>query len=351
MELSDLLNKFIFPAFIVQNGQITHANISALERNIEVGSQITDLISVGNEEYREFTQGKLCLTLNLGGISYNTNVSAMDNAHLFSLETEYDNPQLRTLALAAQQLREPLANAFAGTELLFDAVTENEESKAQLAQVNRSLHQLLRMVSNMSDAALYNAEQLRNIETVELIAAFDEILEKTSALAEKANRKLTYMLPNQSVFSLADRQKLERAILNMLSNALRFSPADSEIYVNIKAVKTRVYFTVQNKLTQAFANEPFFRYLREPGLEFSQSGIGLGLSIVRSAAASHGGTLLMELPEEDTVRFTLSLAITNSNATKLRSPVQFPTDYAGGKDRALLELSDVLPNQLYSETD
>ena len=351
METSDLLNKLIFPAFLVKNGQITHANVSALARNIAVGEPVADLISVGNQEYQEFTQGKLCLTLNVGGISCNANVTVIDDAHLFSLETEYDNPQLRVLALAAQQMRGPLANAFAGAELLSDTIAESEESKAQLAQVNRSLYQLLRMVSNMSDTALYNAEQLRDFETIEICAAFQEILEKASHLAEKANRKLTYTVPNQCVFSLADKQKLERAILNMLSNAFRFSPADSEISANLKIVKNRIYFTTHNKLSQAFTKEPFIRYLREPGLELSQSGIGLGLSIVRAVAASHGGTLLMELSEQDTVRFTLTLAVANSNATKLRSPVQLLTDYAGGKDRALLELSDVLPYQLYSEID
>ncbi len=351
MEFSDYLNNLIFPAFIVRNGEISHGNIAALQRGVAVGSKIADLIAMGNEEYREFTQGKLYLTLKIGGTSYNANVSIVDDVHLFSLETEYDDPQLRVLALAAQQLRGPLSNAFAGTELLGNAVAENAESKAQLAQVNRSLYQLLRMVSNMSDTALYNADQMCNFETVELVAFIGEILEKTAYLSEKANKQLTYSLPTQKIYSLADRQKLERGILNMLSNALRFSPEGSPISAKLRAGKNRLYFTVENQLSHTFAKEPFLRYLREPGLELGQTGIGLGLSIMQSVARAHNGTILMELTEENTVRFTMTIAVQNCKRLSLHSPVQFPLDYTGGKDKTLLELSDVLPYPLYADID
>ena len=239
MEFSDYLNNLIFPAFIVRNGEICQANIPAMQRGMAVGCKIDEFIAVGKEEYHEFTQGKLCLSLNVGGISYNANVSFIEDVHLFSLETEYADPQLRVLALAAQQLREPLSNAFASTEQLHDTLAENDASKAQLAQINRSLHQLLRMVSNMSDTALYNANQISNFETVELVAYIGEVLEKASHLAEKANKKLTYSLPSQKIFSLADSQKLERGILNMLSNALRFSPDASTISTNLRIRNNR----------------------------------------------------------------------------------------------------------------
>lgn len=351
MELSDFLNKLTFPAFLVQDGQITHVNIPALQRNITTGSSVAELITFSSQEYQEFTHGKLCLTLEIDGISYQANVSIAENAHLFSLETEYDDPQLRVLALAAQQMRGPLADAFAGTEMLSETVSENDETKAQLAQVNRSLYRLLRMVSNMSDTALYNAEQMRRLETVDLVNAFDELLEKASALAEKANKKLTYTLPDKRIYSLADMQKLERAILNMLSNALRFSPADSEITAKLVEKQKRLYFTLENQLSDTFSKEPFFRYLRQPGIELSQSGIGLGLSIIRSVAAAHKGTVLMELTDNNTVRFTMSIAVQNSKTISLHSPILLPTDYAGGKDKALLELSDVLPYQLFADID
>ena len=351
MEPSEFLDKLVFPAFLVQDGQIIHANIAALERNVAIGSCIADIISVGNQEYQVFTQGKLCLTLKINEMTYHANVSVLENAHLFSLETEYSNPQLRVLALAAEQLRGPLSNAFAGTELLSDTIPADSETKEHLAQVNHSLYQLLRMVSNMSDTVLYHAEQMRNLETIEMVSKFEEILEKASALSEKAKKHITFTLPNNKVFSMSDIQKLERGILNMLSNALRYSPANSEISAKLSVMNNRLFFTVENPLSQAFSNEPFFRYLREPALTWGQSGIGLGLSIIRSVATAHEGTVLMELTDQNTVRFTMTIAIREKNTTMLRSPILLPTDYAGGKDRTLLELSDILPYQLYSDMD
>lgn len=351
MKQSEFLNKLMGPAFWVQAGQVLGANISALQRNIAINTPVADYILAGAEEYAAFTTGKLCLTLVISNTQYIACVTPWENGHLFCLETEYDAPELRAFALASQQLRGPLASAMAGTELLISDAAEDENTLQKLAQVNHSLHRLLRIVCNMSDAAIYKAQQAQNQETGDIVSILQEILEKTTTLAEKANRKLTYKLPNETAVSLADRQKLERAILNMISNALRFSPAESTISAQLKKHNQRLYFTVENPLAQQFVNEPFFRYLREPSLENSRAGIGLGLSIIQSIASAHGGTVLMELTPDNTVRFTLTMAIRSSKTSPLRSPVLLPVDYAGGKDRAVLELADVLPDSLFRNPD
>jgi hypothetical protein len=73
------------------------------------------------------------------------------------------------------------------------------------------------------------------------------------------------------------------------------------------------------------------------------------MSIVRSVAAAHGGTVLIEHPDDAGLKITMTISLVQPSDNILRSPVKLPIDYAGGHDHCLLELSDVLPDKLFLE--
>jgi len=351
MEQQEFLNALNFPAFTVKNAKIVQANLPALQHNIEVGTPITAYIHTGMQEYEELSSGKLCLGLRINNIPCNACVTCVDDRHLFCLETEFAEPEFRAFSLAAQHLREPLSGAMYGAELLLSELDENTAAKEKLARLNKHLYRLLRTVTNMSDAALYRTQQLQRQELVDITAIAREVFEKAANLAQKAERVLEYKLPKNSIFSLADRQKLERGILNMISNALKYSPADSAVLAELKCSNNRLYFTVENAIKQSISDNPFSRYLREPGIECCENGIGLGMTIVQSVATTHNGTVLLEQTKKNTVRITLAITVQTSNSLMFRSPVLYPTDYAGGLDTALLELCDILPDNLFADSE
>lgn len=350
----EILEQLMCPAFTVSDGMIIHANQAALQRQVPLNAPVADLIRVGAEEYARYTGGRLCLTLCICENTYNASVVATDGYHTFFLESEYEEPELRAFALAAQQLREPLSNAMAGTELLLphSALQADPEARQQIAQVNRSLHQLLRAVCNMSDAAQYGNLRSTQMETRNVVGILDEIIEKAAHMVSQAGRILQYKSLNQGIYCLVDTEKLERAVLNLISNAAKYTPENGTIEIRLTRSGNRLLFTVENGADSACSRhfaDTFSRFLREPGIIDSRSGIGLGMTIARSAAAVHGGTVLMEQPDNTGIRFTMTLAIRQSTDTSVHSPVLLPIDYAGGRDRVLLELSDVLPATLYEE--
>lgn len=353
-DTAQMLAQLVCPAFIVKDGIITDGNQAALHRQIQLNTDISDLICIGKDEYEAYTQGKLCLTLSIENIPCHATVTAMQDCHLFCLTSDYESPELRALALAAQQLREPLSKAMVSTDLLLPnaAVRKDPEATHYLAQVNRSLHQLLRAVCNMSDAANYTKANRSSMQVCDATSIFDEILQKAADLAAKAERKLIYSVPKQTVHCPLDEEKLERAILNLLSNAIKFTPVGSTVHADVHHSGNRLLFTVQDSgqgADRQTRNNLFSRYLREPGIEDGRSGIGLGMSIVHSVAAAHGGTVLIEHPENAGLKVTMTISLSQSADNTFRSPIKLPIDYAGGHDRCLLELSDVLPDSLFSE--
>lgn len=344
------------PAFTVRDGIICHANQAALQRQFSHGTPVSQIIRFGAEDYAQFNSGKLCLTLCVQEITYSATVTVAENAHLFCVETAYAESELRAFALAAQYLRQPLANAMSYTELLLpnDTIREDPQAHKQLAQVNRSLHQILRAICNMSDVAQYKQLQPGRMQLQDAAAFFDELLEKAAYMASQTGHTLHYNVPQQPLHCLLDTEKLERAALNLLSNAFKYAPENSDIHAAVRCNKNRIRLTVTSPIygDPNLSGDIFHRFLREPGLEDSRHGIGLGMSMIHSAAAAHGGTVLWEIPNEQEVRFTVTIKMTKSESSpSLRSPVRLFVDYAGGRDRFLVELSDILPGELYKDYD
>ncbi len=349
----EMVDHIPHPAFCVVDGVIVKVNAAAAGRLIEQNSSVSDLLQTGEVEYREFTGGCLYLTLNICGSVLGASVTRKSGFDLFCLEQDADRGELQAMALAARELREPLASIMTTADRLFPVVSldENPQVAEQAARINRGLFQMLRIISNMSDADRYASDSGARLESRDICAILQEAFAKASSLVEHAGISLVFENLPLPVFTLVDAEKLERAVLNILSNALKFAAKGSTIRAKLQRRGKMLQLSVQNTgdgIPEELRGQIFSRYTREPGVEDGRFGIGLGFVLIRSAAAIHGGTVLVDQPEPSSTRITMTLAICSAPANLVRSPI-FRVDYAGERDHGLLELSDTLPPELYRQ--
>jgi hypothetical protein len=142
-------------AFCVQDGTIVKVNTAASNRMIEPGTSVEQLLKTGAEEYRDFSGGCLYLSLNICDQELGFSVSRQNGFDLFQLEQDAQSYELQSLALAARELREPLANIMISTDQLFPDSSDDPTVNSQIARLNQGLFQILRLISNMSDAGRY----------------------------------------------------------------------------------------------------------------------------------------------------------------------------------------------------
>lgn len=344
-DLQGWLNRFSCPAFSVKENIITACNHSAQALLLDPGMNIRELLMMGSEEYAAFQGGCLYLKLKLSSKGYGASVTREAQGDLFLLDQEPEDADLRSLALAARELRSPLSNLMIAAEAMKAEATENPHLEEQLARLNRSLHQMHRLINNMSDAGRSDLLSLAGIH--DLGRLFHDIFEKIQTQLEQTKVVLTYTGLSESVYGLANEGQLERAVLNIVSNAMKFMPEGGSIRASLSRQKNRLQLSIHDSgsgIAETVLGNVFTRYQRQPGIEDSRYGIGLGMVLIRSAASDHGGTVLIDAPEGRGTRVTMTLAI-RQDAPVLKTPVLSPM--ADNSRQILTELSETLPWECY----
>ncbi len=208
----------------------------------------------------------------------------------------------------AHELRTPISNLLTQTQVALSSRRDAETYRDILASNAEELQRLARMVSDM--LLLAKAEHGLLLPRAEQIALADEVgalLDFYEALAEeKAIR-----LQQSGVGSIkGDRLMLRRAISNLISNALRHTPAGGLVAIGIECLPTGVELHVTNTgatIDPELLPRLFDRFFRADKARThpETEGAGLGLAITRAIVQAHGGSASVSSADGRT-RFTLS---------------------------------------------
>lgn len=196
------------------------------------------------------------------------------------------------LALLAHELRGALTVVVGLSDLLGRGLTSSEQIAA-LGGINRAV---VRADALIAAALEGNAAPRAGTSTlVDLAALSREVVADQHAITGRDVSLEEWATP----IVVGDSNALGRALSNLLDNALKYSPADSQIEVSVSVAGALAVIEVADRgpgipeAHRAAAFEPFERL----GREGEEPGSGLGLAVVRSIAESHGGSA-SALPRE-----------------------------------------------------
>lgn len=335
------------PAFFVNNGMITQVNHAARQRLINANTPIAALLPDHLQEYQAFTGGCLCLTLVLAGVRCNASVNKVNGMDLFIMEHEMAQPTFNALALAAREIRGPLSDIMTVTKPILESL--DSVTLDQATKVNRSFYRIIRLINNMSDAHRFADRTIFRITNQDICSVLREVFAKAADLVATAGSTLDYTGPKEPIYCPIDEAALERAIYNIISNSLKFTPTGGIIKANLTRHDHKLHLTIEDNgrsIDVQTLRTIYTRYHREPGIGDFECGIGLGLPMIHAVAAAHGGVVLINEPNESGTRIMMTIDIRQTKPTTLHTG-KLSMDYTGGWDRALVDLSEVLPNQLY----
>lgn len=339
------------PVFTVKNGLVTYANACARGLMIVEQLPVSAILSAGAEEYSEMVRGSLAVTVAIGGFVFPGTVTRYPEEDLFVLERSMDEPVPQVLALASMVMRNPVGRIMGclnGLTHSLEQLPLDDHQQALLREVSRSSHQLLRLLGNMSDILPGSHEPYWG-RMINPHSELQEICGKIGVLLETQKIRVTYSGPQDPVYLPMDRDRLERAVHNLVLNAAKVLHNGGNVDITLTQRGNTLLLTVADDgpgIPDDIMTTLFTRYLRPANLDVGADGIGLGLPFVRAFAMDHGGTVLVERPPQGGTRVTVTVKLLKDKKPDLRAP-SIPYDYAGGYDHTLVELSEVLPLELY----
>ncbi len=235
---------------------------------------------------------------------------------LWALAKEWRFAQIKSdfVSHLSHDLRRPLTSIRMFSEMLRDEHTPGEEKKKEY----------YRIISNESDKLTHLANNVLDFSRIERGRRryhFEEA-DLTKIVQETVDRFKTYMAEESRAVTLAmepcplvrvDSNAIGQAVMNLLSNAAKYSPADKEIHVNLVRNKREVVIEVADQgigIPPSERKKIFEKFYRVPQEQVSRiEGSGLGLTLVKYTAEAHGGRVKVESEEGKGSKFSIVLPV------------------------------------------
>lgn len=253
------------------------------------------------------------------------------------------------------QLRLSLGNIHSALVRLAPPEARDGDTKTDLdaAVLCQSYYRILRLTNNLADAAEAERTAGAGLENGDVVGLCQSVMERAELPAELLGIRTEFRCEKRAHIAAINRERLERMLLNLLSNAFKFIRPDEKLVVlEVKVEREFVRLVLTDTgvgMTPEELSTAFDRSRLSGRQEPPPHGLGLGLPICRRIAAEHGGTVL--LTSTPGVGTTVTVSLPNRKLPQ-RTSTQLPigaVDIYGGFNRTLVELSDALSRNAFTQ--
>jgi signal transduction histidine kinase len=209
-----------------------------------------------------------------------------------------DRLRSQFLSHVSHELKTPMTSIKGFLQNMLDGLTGgvNDKQRRYLSRMLENSDRLIRMIEDLLDRTRIQTGKLELAPAVlDLGQCVAEVVEQLRPLAQAKRQSLDALLPNEPLLVWADRDRLVQIVINLVQNAMKFTPEDGHITVTVEkenhrhagvAVRDTGPGIPPDCLEKIF--DPFFRV---SATRTTTKGLGLGLSIVRTLVELHGGTI------------------------------------------------------------
>lgn len=262
-------------------------------------------------------------------VKHRTKVIALEPERQYQAEETEQERQLKEhfLVMASHELKTPMTTILGQIQLMMRRLSKMPEQSYELAtirtaleSVNGQARRLNALVDDLLD--LYNVRagkvQLR-LETCNLVDVCREVVEQQRHLT---GRTIELEAPLTTVMLQADNDRLEQVVINLVTNALKYSPESSPVKVLVDRHRDIGIIEVYDqgpgipKNEQSHIFEPFYR---GPDVQTTvKSGLGLGLTICKDIVERHSGRIWCRSRLGKGSIFIIELPLSKTTARKVR---------------------------------
>jgi PAS domain S-box-containing protein len=214
------------------------------------------------------------------------------------------------MAMASHELKTPVTVARANLEVLGMLITETNPT-ALLKKAIWQLDKLSRLIGDLLNVSKVQSGKMEmNKATYNYVNSVDEAIKNLQLTNQ--SREIHFNAAVNEVMVTADAERIEQVIINLVLNAIKYSPGNQVIEVAISRKHEEVITSVRDHgigIPAADKEKVFERFFRGSGVAATFSGLGIGLYVAREIIQRHGGKIWIESTIGKGSTFYFSLAV------------------------------------------
>jgi len=224
------------------------------------------------------------------------------------------------ISMLSHEIRTPLTSIRESVNLTLEEVmgSINERQRRFLEIASREIERICDLLNHLMQISRLEAGVLKiNPRLFDPSAFVSSSIHRMMPAAEAKGIKIQALIPSEVPVLTGDPDHLQQVLLNLLGNAIKFSPSGTEVLVRVETDETgsepALKFSVSDNgpgIPEDEQSLVFHKYYRASGVRDHVDGVGLGLSISKHIVEAHGGTvwIVSQLGKGSTFGFTLPLA-------------------------------------------
>lgn len=248
-------------------------------------------------------------------------------------EKEIDRMKTELVSMVAHELRSPLTSISGFSELLLDDGVTRQQSEEYAAIILKESNRLSDLINKFLDISKIEAGKIQMKRApMQLREVVDKVLDINMFQSERKNIPVSVKASPNLPLVYADRDMIEQVILNLFSNAIKYSPEHASVELRLRELPADVLVEVEDTgygISEESLPRIFEKFYRATDNESVRevSGTGLGLALVKEIVELHGG------------KITVSSVLGKGSVFSFTLPKYETLPENGQKENASIEIS------------
>lgn len=297
-------NKAAENLFLVREGALLNKQLDEINKDQEISNMIYEVLETGNEVFTETIINPNTQIFRVHAVPIKDEREKVEGAvvvlHDVTDARNFDQMRSEFVGNVSHELRTPLTSIKGFVETLLDGAMESSDTcRRFLSIIDAETNRLSRLIEDLLTlSSIESRERIIQPKPVCIVRSIVSVMNILGPQISDKDLFVEFIYPYPLPFILADEDLLGQVLINLLDNAIKYTPPQGKVAIRCRKRDSRIEATITDTgmgIPHESIPRVFERFYRvDKARSRSQGGTGLGLSIVKHIVESHGGEVFVD---------------------------------------------------------
>ena len=295
-------NPAAYKIFNIREEDLYNRNFDDAAEKLDLGITFNDILNDSDKNYNILSINNLIIKISVVQIINEQNEAegAMLVLQDVTEQEKLDRMRKEFVANVSHELRTPLTTIRSYTETLLEGALDNKDYTMNFLNViNSESERMTRLVKDLLQLSKLDYDKMEwNMKRLSILNILRDCVVKMEMAAKQKNQSLSFEAIGELCEINGDKDRIEQVIINIISNAIKYTPENGSIKMTAKRLKDNVEIRIADSgigIPKEDLPRLFERFYRvDKARSRAMGGTGLGLSIAKNIVEAHKGSIRIE---------------------------------------------------------